>query len=32
MKGLNLNTFISQDADFEMNQYKVLGGLKRVYA
>lgn len=28
MKGLNLNTFISQNADFELNQYKVLGGLK----
>jgi hypothetical protein len=28
MKGLSLSTFISMDADFELNQYKVLGGLK----
>jgi hypothetical protein len=28
MKGLNLSAFISQDADLELNQYKVLGGLK----
>lgn len=28
MKGLSLSTFMSLDTDFELNQYKVLGGLK----